>query len=148
MTTNTEVYPMPMFNQLSVSDVTSSTEWYQEALGFEAVFTMEGLAHLRYRKYGDVLLVLGNEPIDPEHQGRGVSICFNVKDETVAELADRARNVGAIIERGPTETPHNTREVVITDPDGYELVFSEPIDTKASFEEVMGIHSEVREQNE
>lgn len=142
MTTDTEIYPMPMFNRLAVSDVTSATEWYQEALGFETVFTIEGLAHLRYRKYGDVLLLPSSEAIDPEQQGRGISICFNVRDETVAELTDRARKAGATIERGPTETPHNTREVVVMDPDGYELVFSEPIDTKASFEEVMGVNEE------
>lgn len=69
-----------------------------------------------------------------------------MKDETVAELADQAQNAGATIERGPTKTPHNTREVVISDPNGYELIFSEPVETTKSFEEVMGVHYEKSSQ--
>lgn len=45
--TDTEIYPMPMFNRLAVSDVTDSIDWYREALGFETIFAMERFAHLR-----------------------------------------------------------------------------------------------------
>jgi lactoylglutathione lyase len=149
MTTDTEIYPMPMFNRLVVSDLKGSTEWYQNALGFETVFAMDGIAHLRYRKYGDILLLPSSEVIDPECQGRGVSISFNVKDETIAELTDRARKAGVTIERGPTETPYNTREIIITDPDGYQLVFSESVDITRNFEEVIGVnYDEVMDQHE
>ena len=58
-----EIYPMPMFPTLSVADVRTSMEWYANTLGFALVFAMPGtdgetvLAHLRWRKYADLLLV-------------------------------------------------------------------------------------------
>lgn len=134
-----EVYPMPMFVTLEVSDVTKSTEWYQDALGFTNVFQQPTNAHVRYRRYGDILLVSdGNES---EERGHGVTTCFNVKDETVEDIAERAEEAGASI-YGPTETGYNTREITITDPDGYATRFSERIDTSRKFEDVMGVNEE------
>ena len=58
-----EIYPMAMFPTLSVRDVGASVGWYSEKLGFGTVFVLPGpedwpvLAHLRWRKYADVLLV-------------------------------------------------------------------------------------------
>ena len=58
-----EIYPMPMFPTLSVADVRTSMEWYADTLGFALVFAMPGtdgetvLAHLRWRKHADLLLV-------------------------------------------------------------------------------------------
>ncbi len=47
----------------------------------------------------------------------------------VAELAERARAVppvGRVRIEGPVETGWNTRDLRVTDPDGYRLVFTEP----------------------
>jgi catechol 2,3-dioxygenase-like lactoylglutathione lyase family enzyme len=137
MNSDVEIYPMPMFATLAVSDVERSTEWYEEALGFKNVFGMPTMAHLRYRKYGDVLLVSTNTDLDPDQRRLGVDIHFTTEAETVAVIADRARAADAVV-NGPEETPYNTREVTIEDPDGYTLVFSEPVDTSRSFEDVMG----------
>ncbi|WP_246999890.1 VOC family protein [Halosolutus gelatinilyticus] len=141
MNSDDEIYPMPMFDRLEVSDVTQSTEWYRDVLGFGIIFQMPGLTHLRYRKYADILLVPSEAEIDPDGQGRGVDIYFTVESETVADIAERAKQADTIVE-GPSETAHNTREVVIADPDGYTLVFTEPVDPTRTFEDVTGVEFE------
>ena len=58
-----EVYPMPMFPVLFVGDVVASVEWYTNMLGFASLFTLPApgggiaMAHLRWRRYADLLLV-------------------------------------------------------------------------------------------
>jgi catechol 2,3-dioxygenase-like lactoylglutathione lyase family enzyme len=136
MTQDSDIYPMPMFVRLSVADVSASTEWYQDVLQFDSVFTMPGLAHIRYRKYADLLLVPTENTAGENPRNQGISVCFNVSNETVGEIADRAREAGATIERGPAKTGHNTTEIAISDPDGNELVFSEPIDTNRSMVDI------------
>ena len=51
-----------------------------------------------------------------------------------AEIAAR----GVEIAEGPVTRPWNTRDIVVRDPDGYTLVFFEPVDRTRSFEDVMG----------
>lgn len=136
-----EIYPMPMFAQLTVTDLDAASSWYQTVLDFEEVMQMPGMAHLRYRKYADVMLVTEDaedEAIEAAPLGRGLSLYFNLEDESVADVAERAEARDATITRGPVETAWNTREVAISDPNGYELVFSEPVDTDKQFEEVVG----------
>ena len=58
-----EIYPMAMFPTLSVADIDVSVAWYTEKVGFGTVFSLPGpnggtvMAHLRWRKYADLLLV-------------------------------------------------------------------------------------------
>ncbi|WP_198665624.1 VOC family protein [Haloprofundus halophilus] len=142
METDREIYPMPLFCQLAVTDLDASTRWY-EALGFDVVYSMPVMAHVRYRKYADVMLVadeakLGDRPPGVARRGTGVSIHVGVETESVDDVANRATEYGADVVEGPYETPWNTRELVVSDLDGYELVFSEPVDTERSFEEVIG----------
>ena len=61
--------------------------------------------------------------------------------ESVGDVTARAREAGATTD-GPTETGWNTRELAVRDPDGYELVFSEPVDTDRSFASMMGSDDE------
>ena len=55
-------------------------------------------------------------------------------DELAANLADQ----GVEVAEGPVNRPWNTRDIVVHDPDGYRLVFFEPVDITRSFEDVMG----------
>jgi catechol 2,3-dioxygenase-like lactoylglutathione lyase family enzyme len=129
-----EFYPMSLFPQLTVTDLDAAVSWYR-AVGFEPVCSTSGMAHLRYTKYADVLLRTANEAV-PEPRGAGVSIRVNAR-EPVGEIARSARERGEDVE-GPTETPYNTREMRLRDPDGYELVFGEAVDPDRSFEDVVG----------
>lgn len=148
MSQDGEVYPMPLFVRLTVTDLAASVDWYRE-LGFDVVYEMPAMAHVRYRKYADVMLVseasdLGRDAGDdarPTPRGDGVEIYVNVENESVDDVAERATqapaHAGADAD-GPHETGWNTREFAVRDPDGYRLVFSEPVDTERSFEDVMG----------
>ena len=140
-----EIYPMAMFPTLSVADVGASVGWYSEGLGFGTVFVLQEadgepvLAHLRWRKYADLLLVPDEGGSDSEREkGIGVSLSFLVGDSSVDAMAERLVGRGVELDEGPVTRAWNTREIVVMDPDGYRLVFFEPVDVERSFEEVMG----------
>ena len=140
-----EIYPMVMFPTLAVGDVGASVGWYSEVLGFGTVFVLPGadgepvLGHLRWRKYADVLLVPDEGGADSKRvKGAGVSLSFLVGDLSVDALAERLMGLGVELEEGPVTRPWNTREIVVADPDGFRLVFFEPVDVGRSFEEVVG----------
>ena len=144
MSPDHEIYPMPLFPRLVVSDVGESTDWY-ESVGFDVVYSMPAMAHVRYRKYADVMLAdettlqPGTDSPAAGRRGSGVSLFVTVESESVDDVAERAGASGIDVGDGPRETPWNTRELRLVDPDGYELVFSEgPVDADASFEEVVG----------
>lgn len=135
-----DIYPMPLFPQLTVSNVEESTAWY-EALGFDVIHSMPVMAHVRYRKYADVMLVADRSEANSDAKttrGDGVSIYLTVEDEAIDDVAERAEETGADVVAPPHETEWNTRETTVSDPDGYELVFSERAETDRSFEDVMG----------
>lgn len=137
-----EIYPMPMFPTLSVADVGASVGWYSEVLEFGTVFVLSGadgapvLAHLRLRKYADVLLV-PEEAESSGLKGTGVSLSFLVGESGVDAMAERLAGRGVELDEGPVTRPWNTREIVVVDPDGYRLVFFEAVDVERSFEDVM-----------
>ena len=146
METDQEYYPMPAFPTLSTSSLGVSRRFYVDGLGFRHVFSISGpdgqpvVEHIRFARYADVLLE--QEPPGLDYgtvgRGRGVRITFSaaLANRRCTEIAERARRYGARVE-GPVERPWNVREVEVTDPDGYVLVFSEPLDTGKSMEEVL-----------
>ncbi len=136
-----EIYPMPLFPQLTVSNLKQSTAWY-ETLGFDVIYSMPLMTHIRYRKYADIMLVAeraedGEEPLTST-RGNGVATYITVEDESIDDVATRAEENGIEVAVPPHETNWNTRETAIHDPDGYELVFSERAETNRDFEDVMG----------
>ncbi len=141
---HTEFYPMPMFPTLSVGDIDISSSWYSDKLGFSLVFTIPGadgaaaLAHLRWRKYADLLLVPDVDSLYHSHpRGAGVTLSFLAETETVDDMAARLKVSEIEIAEGPINRPWNTRDIVVFDPDGYKLVFFEPIDTSKTIEDVI-----------
>lgn len=143
-----EIYPMPSFPSLIVTDLEASSRFYQETLGFQHIFTMPGpdgrpaLAHLRWLKYADLLLSLPRDGKEiPEPRGAGVSLSFQMLERfegSVDALAEQAKNMGANIVSGPLDQPWNVRELTILDPDGYRLVFTAPLNVDLSFDDVVG----------
>jgi len=125
-----EIYPMPMFATLAVTDVSAMSNWYANALGFAVVFQgppvkgQPSMVHLRRGKYQDVLLVPASGATDSHPQ---TSVTLTVQSADVETLAARARAAPALDAssvEGPTNTPWNTRDLRVTDPCGHRLVFT------------------------
>jgi predicted enzyme related to lactoylglutathione lyase len=117
-----QTYVMPMYVRLTVSDVEATKAWYHEALGFESVFDIQQtMAHVRGRRYQDVLIVKGEA-----QQSSGVTLSFSWH-KSVDALAQQVKAAGGKIVDGPADRPWNARELVIQDPNGYRLTFSQPI---------------------
>lgn len=121
----TEIYPMPSFPLLAVSNIAASTAWYRDVLGFAVVFVMPGqpvasLVHLRWTKYADLLLRPSTDLRGPP--GVGVTLNFSVAED-IDGLAAKARARGARILAGPADRPWNVRDFSVADPDGYHLTF-------------------------
>jgi catechol 2,3-dioxygenase-like lactoylglutathione lyase family enzyme len=143
METTEEIYPMPSFPVMNVTDLAASSRWYQDALGFRHIFTMSGpggvplLVHLRWVKYADLLL--GARPVEPGKRGVGIELSFSayLAERTVDEIAARAEGHGAHIFAPPADMPWNARECTIEDPDGFRLTFSQPINIGRKFEDVI-----------
>ena len=141
-----EIYPMPSFPTLIMSDVEASSKFYQNALGFKHIFTMPGpdgqpsLVHLRWTKYADLLITKSRDGKElPEPRGVGISLNFNMFEHFNGDMnafAKHARENGANV-LGPIDQPWNVREVTVLDPDGYKLIFTMPINLNLSFDEVV-----------
>ena len=141
-----EIYPMPSFPLLIVSDLETSSKFYQDVLGFKHIFTMLGpggpaLIHLRWLKYADLLIALPRDGQEiPEPRGTGVSLSFQMLgrfEGSVDALAEQAKVKGANIVSGPLDQPWNVRELTILDPDGYRLVFTTPLNIDLSFDKML-----------
>lgn len=124
-----EIYPMPMFATLAVSDVTAITNWYVQVLGFAVVFQapafngQPSLVHLRRKKYQDLLLV--PRATSPAETASSMTLSFQIDnvDELAAQARATAGPAASSIE-GPINTPWNTRDLRVTDPAGHRLVFT------------------------
>ncbi len=125
-----EIYPMPMFATLAVDDVAVVAAWYEQALGFGAMFRAPGaggqpsMVHLRRRKYQDILIVASRGASSAPQPT--LTLTFNA-DGDVDALAERARGVEAVGKsevHGPVETGWNTRDLRVTDPIGHRLIFT------------------------
>ncbi|MFN7143662.1 MAG: VOC family protein [Myxococcota bacterium] len=112
--------PAPAFPKLLVEDAPRSLAFY-EALGFAVVQRDPVFTQLRWGPGADLWLV--RTPPGKALEGRrgvGVLLCFHA--DGVDAIAARARKVGAAVD-GPTDQPWHTREIIVTDPDGYRLNF-------------------------
>ena len=76
-------------------------------------------------------------PYPTRAKGAGISLSFLVQTETIDDMAARLEASGVEIAEGPVSRPWNTRDIVVVDPDGFRLVFFEPIDTTRTFEDVI-----------
>ena len=141
-----DYYPMPAFPTLSAQSVEASRRFYVDGLGFQHVFSIPGpdgrpvVEHIRLARYADVLLEqeAGGAYPASAARGLGVRLSFSLvlAERDCHEFAERARAYGARV-RGPVERPWNAREVEVIDPDGYVLVFTEPLDATKEFHKVL-----------
>lgn len=139
-----EFYPMPSFPTLAVRDIEASARWYQEALGFQNIFTIPGpggapvVVHLRWARYADLLLRKQPAPPDATPKGIGITLSFAVSDGRVDDIAERARRFGAQLQSEPTNQPWNARDFSIKDPDGFVLTFTQgPVEPGLGMDQII-----------
>lgn len=137
-----EIYPMPSFPTLSVTDLKVSTQWYRDILAFELIFEMPGstgvpiLSHLRWSKYADLLLLPDDNP-SGERKGVGITLNFAMGDKSIDDFAENVVAKGISEYAGPKDQPWNARDFTVLDPDGYSLTFTQPINTRLAIDEVV-----------
>jgi predicted lactoylglutathione lyase len=90
------------------------------------LFTLPGpdgpaLVHLRRWQFQDLLV----RPVAAAPRpGTGLTLSFAAVHEEIDALAERARAHGGGRVDGPVDTPWNTRDLTVTDPDGTVVVFT------------------------
>ncbi len=120
-----DVYAMPMFMRLETGDLAATVRWYREALEFGIMFETPMMAHLRRKKFQDLLVLASPTGGAPSH---GLAMAFDAEGEVDAiwRRVSDAKRVGlAQVDRLPQTMPWNTRELRVIDPDGRVLVFHE-----------------------
>ena len=122
----------PLFQ---VFDMRRSVAWYRDMLGFEVVQSHEPDGHLYWAmlRLGDATLTLNAQyededrpaqepPSSPGH--RDVTLYFDCPDVDAAHKHLGAKGVKS---SGPKVTYYKMKQLAVTDPDGYELCFQQPV---------------------
>lgn len=128
-TIDRDIYGMPLFVSLQVSDLAASSRWYQQAMGFVELAVLPGadgsagLIHLRRYRYQDLLLRPAEAPLSPS-SGVTVGVAFAGTIDELRSQAATARSLAAGDVEGPIETPWHTVDVRFRDPDGHRLVLT------------------------
>lgn len=140
-----DIYPMPMFVQLQVSDLERSAHWYTEVVGFHTIFAPHGpdeklqMLHIRRARYQDIMLIPSGQQ-DVPLAGGGAVLYFQFWEDWDAlnSFAERIRAASTSAIEGPFDTPWNTREIRLRDPDGYRLIFSKGPLKEGSLRDLFG----------
>lgn len=122
------VYAMPVFATVAATDVETTAAWFRDALGFGIMFVAPGsegtpsMVHLRRARYQDLMVI---PAVGTPAPGSAVTITFQAGDAAeVDRLAEGARAVDPDAVEGPHDTPWNTHELTVTDPDGNRFAFT------------------------
>ncbi len=116
--------PLAAFSRLLVLDREASATFYA-GLGFTRVAADGTFVHVRWGEQGDVFLVSAPTGVNVGGRPRGWGVLLGFVAGDLEAVATRASALGATVQ-GPEPQPWHTREVVVTDPDGYRLVFMAP----------------------
>jgi uncharacterized glyoxalase superfamily protein PhnB len=119
---------------LAVADCRAAIEWYADVLG--AVVTHEPIVmpdgrvgHVELTVDGAVLFMADAHPeihaTAPGGEGSPVTLHLTVTD--VDRLAARAKESGAVLDRGPEDSPPVGRVAVFRDPFGHRWFLSQPL---------------------
>lgn len=120
--------PLPTYVKLLAEDPERTAGFY-ELIGFERVHHDAVFTQLRWAAGASLFLVATPPGLSLSGpRGLGVIVCFHAGGDLALEtIAARASAAGAAVD-GPRDTPWFTREVVVTDPEGYRVAFVEPSD--------------------
>jgi catechol 2,3-dioxygenase-like lactoylglutathione lyase family enzyme len=116
---------------LTVSDLTASTAWYRDVLGFTLgeQWEEDGAVRGVQMKAGRVDLMLNQDDFahgKDRAKGEGFRLwCSTIQD--LDALAERVRQRGGTLEYGPSDMPWGDRAFAVSDPDGYHITVVEAL---------------------
>lgn len=126
LTITRDIYPMPAFLTLTVSDLERSVRWYTEGLDFVELARMPQLVHLRRYRHQDILLFPHQADLPAGDPGAGWSYSLRGGPGLPA-LAERLAAHAPGSSAGLQRMPWNVDELRCTDPDGYTIVLTERV---------------------
>jgi uncharacterized glyoxalase superfamily protein PhnB len=115
---------------LTVKDLSKSLDWYTRVLGFTKSrdFVRDGVVTGAALAAGSAEVSL-NQDDGKKGKDRQLGQGFSFRlttEQSIDEIADRAKKAGAKLEQEPADMPWGSRIFVISDPDGYRLVVASP----------------------
>ena len=117
---------------LDVDSVDQSLVFYHDQLGFSVLGVGELDGHrLATVRAGDMEILLLQQPADDRAgiHDRGRGLVMNFKVSGLLEVATRLKASQVQILRDLEDPPFGNRTFLISDPDGYAILLSEPVGT-------------------
>lgn len=117
---------------LTATDLEASLAFYQDVLGFYVADRIEeeGVLVAASLQAGDVDFLIGQDDFTKgreRQKGIGFRLyCMTIQD--IDEMAEAIQERGGVLDREPSDQPWGTRDFSITDPDGFKLTFSSPME--------------------
>ncbi len=116
---------------LMVHNVNASLRFYEQVLGLQRRLTVPEREPYVFVSLvaGDVEIFLNQDDSEAQSEAKpkagGMSLYAEVKD--LDQLLGRVQHHGVKIETPLNETFYGMREFAVLDPDGYMLIFAEPV---------------------
>ncbi len=119
------------FVGISCDDIQKSIHFYGEGLGFEIAHKMEEDGKIQFvaMKAGGATVGLGQDDFKlgkGRKKGVGMRIWLNTTQDIPA-IAARATAAGLKLDDGPAPLPWGPMAFAITDPDGFKLTITAPM---------------------
>ncbi|WP_344773221.1 VOC family protein [Nocardioides panacisoli] len=119
---------------LAVADARRAIDWYQEALGAEVVHEPivmpDGrVGHVELAVDGGRWMMADEFPdlhVEAPAPGRGAAVTLHLTVSDVDALVARAVGAGAVLDRGPEDSPPAGRVAVVRDPFGHRWLLDQP----------------------
>ena len=115
----------------TVNDLEKSLGWYRDVLGFDVEELWkndEGKVAGVSLKAGSVSFMIGQDDWKKgrdRKKGEGFRLYCETK-KSVDDLARQIESKGGRIDSGPTDQPWGTRDISLTDPDGFKITIARP----------------------
>jgi len=114
----------------TVNDLEKSLGWYRDVLGFkvEEEWKDDGKVVGVSLKAGNVSFMIGQDDWKKgrdRRKGEGFRLYCETK-KSVDDLARRIESKGGRLDGPPTDQPWGTRDISLTDPDGFKITIAVP----------------------
>jgi len=115
----------------TVNDLEKSLGWYRDVLGFEVEETWkedDGKVIGYSMKAGNVSFMIGQDDWKKgrdRRKGEGFRLYCETK-KSVDDLAKSIESKGGRLDGPPTDQPWGTRDISVTDPDGFKITIAVP----------------------